>query len=111
VVLDKNLATEAIAAILREFGRRAGTGATLQMSCHDAPPRITVSCATLILSPEVSARFWAPLDADGVLNRGLEGAGLGMSLAQRIMALHNGTIHVDSNVVDGTSVRLDFGAE
>jgi PAS domain S-box-containing protein len=108
--LDGNLAAEAVASTLRELAYRAGRGATLQLSCLDAPARIEVCCPSLVLSPEAVANFWAPLDTDAVLNRGLEGAGLGMALARRIAVLHGGDLCVESTAEGGTSVVIGFAA-
>lgn len=110
VALDENLAADAVASILRELAYRAGRGAALRLSCHDAPARIEVCCPNLVLSPEAVANFWAPLDPDAVLNRGLEGAGLGMALASRIAVLHGGELSIESTADRGTSIVIVLGS-
>jgi signal transduction histidine kinase len=107
--LDEELAADAIACILRELARRAATGAKLQLSSRSDPVRIEVCCPTLVLSPQVVADFWAPLDAGTVLNRGLEGAGLGMALARRTAVLHGGELHIGSDAIRGTALAISFG--
>jgi signal transduction histidine kinase len=107
--LNRELAAEAVACTLREFAHRAGKGAELRLRYLDRPARIEVSCPSLRLSDEALANSWAPLDHPAVLNRGLEGAGLGMTIARRIAAFHGGELRLGSNDDDGTSLALCFG--
>ncbi|MCI0754957.1 PAS domain-containing sensor histidine kinase [Teichococcus vastitatis] len=108
-VFDEELAAEAIACTVRELARRAG--AKLHLHCSDEPAWLEVSCSTLLLAPEALAGLQAPLDGSGVLNRGLEGAGLGMAVAYRIVALHGGELRAEASTEGGTHVRLRFGPE
>jgi PAS domain S-box-containing protein len=107
--LDGDLAAEAVASVMRELARRAGAGATLRLCCLGAPARIEVFCATLVLSSEAMTDFQDPLNAEAVLNRGLEGAGLGIALARRIAILHGGELHITSGPDGGILVTLSFG--
>ena len=108
--LDPALAAEAIGAVLRELAHRAGPGAVLQVRSHHAPGCVSIRCATLSLSPDALAGFWDQPGAGDVLQRGLEGAGLGLGLAQTIMAMHDGAIQVVSDAAGGTEVRMQFGS-
>jgi sigma-B regulation protein RsbU (phosphoserine phosphatase) len=109
-VLDEELATEAVACILRELAHRVKTGAELHLRCLTLPPRIEVGCSTTTLSPQAWRDLQAPLDAPDMLNRGLEGAGLGIALAHRIVALHGGKLGLEVHPDGSTRVLLCFGA-
>lgn len=47
---------------------------------------------------------------DSGLNRKYEGTGLGLPLTKKLMELHNGSIHIDSELGKGTLVTLTFPA-
>jgi PAS domain S-box-containing protein len=48
---------------------------------------------------------------DGDLTRKYEGTGIGLTLAQRLMELHGGTLSLESAVGEGTTVTICFPAE
>lgn len=108
--LDRQLATNAVAGVLRELGRRMPPGAPLRLHCRDDPARIELRCPTLTLSPETLASLEAPLDAAMVMHRGLEGAGLGIAVAGRIAALHGGALRIVGEPGGGTIATLRFGS-
>ena len=49
--------------------------------------------------------------ADGSLSRRYEGTGLGLALAATLTKLHNGRIDIESELGNGTTVRVTFPAE
>ncbi|MBL6457349.1 PAS domain S-box protein [Belnapia sp. T6] len=107
--LDEALAAEAVAGILRELGRRAPPGQVVRLRCLDTPARIELRCAAVTLSAEAVAGLQAPLDAAVVTNRGLEGAGLGIAVAERIATIHGGSLRIGGGT-EGTLVTLLLGA-
>ncbi|MBP0447628.1 PAS domain-containing sensor histidine kinase [Roseomonas sp. SSH11] len=108
--LDKELSAEALACCLREFGRRAGPGAELWLRCLDQPARIELRSSTAINPEEVLASISVSLDAPALLNRGLEGAGLGMIVAHRIAALHGGELRIGADHEGATTLTVSFGS-
>lgn len=59
-----------------------------------------------IHSDKIAAIFNAFEQGDDNLNRAHEGAGLGLYLAQSLMALHNGRIEIESSPGDGARVAM-----
>ncbi|WP_198384062.1 histidine kinase dimerization/phospho-acceptor domain-containing protein [Roseomonas sp. KE2513] len=108
--LDKELAAEAVSCSLRDFAYRAGPGAELRLRYFDAPARIEVSCSTLLLSEEMRASVGVPLDAPAVLHRGLQGAGVNITIAARIAVLHGGKLSLTLDERGGASLVLFFAA-
>jgi signal transduction histidine kinase len=107
--LDEELVTEAVACTLRELASRINTGAELHLRCLAHPSKVEMCCATMFLSPQAWSDFQAPLDAPAMLNRGLEGAGLGIAVAHRIVTLHGGKLSLEADTDGGTCVTLCFG--
>lgn len=57
--------------------------------------------------PKLTERFY---QVDGSLSRTHEGAGLGLYLVRKFMALHGGTVAIASEQGKGTEVTLRFPA-
>ncbi|MFC7554676.1 histidine kinase dimerization/phospho-acceptor domain-containing protein [Pseudoroseomonas wenyumeiae] len=108
--LDEELFTEAVACTLRELAHRVGAGAELHLRCLAHPPKVEICCSNTLLSPQAWRDLLAPLDAPTMLNRGLEGAGLGIAVAHRIVALHGGRLSLEGDADNGNCVTLSFGA-
>lgn len=107
--LDEELVTEAVACTLRELAIRFHSGAELHLRCLAHPPRVRMCFASMAHSPQAWSDFQAPLDAPAMLNRGLEGASLGIAVAHHIVALHGGKLSLEADAIDGTCVTLCFG--
>ena len=88
--------------------------------------RITVYCATAPsggviievgdngtgIAPEAQKRIFQPFaQGDQSLSRQHEGTGLGLALALRLVELHGGVLELDSQIGEGTTVRVIFPAE
>jgi signal transduction histidine kinase len=109
-VLDEELVSEAVACTLRELAGRMEPGQELHLRCSARPLRVAACCSSRLLSPQAWRSLQAPLDAPSLLNRGLEGAGLGIAMAHRIAVLHGGKISLEGGTDDGSCVMLDFGS-
>jgi signal transduction histidine kinase len=70
---------------------------------------IAVADTGIGIAPENVARAFEPFrQVDNRLARKYEGTGLGLPLSQRLMALHGGTLTIDSAVDRGTTVTMHF---
>ncbi|WP_439596249.1 histidine kinase dimerization/phospho-acceptor domain-containing protein [Falsiroseomonas sp.] len=94
---DAGLAAEAVACALREMARLAPAGAAITLVCELRAGMgcLSLACPSLHLTPAALENLRAPLDPAAVLSRGLEGAGLGIAVAQRIAELHAGRLDID----------------
>ncbi len=88
--------------------------------------RINVSCAVVAsggvvvevdddgigIAPEAQKSIFQPFtQSDQSLSRQYEGTGLGLALALRLVELHGGTLELESQMGQGTTVRVIFPAE
>jgi heavy metal sensor kinase len=84
-------------------------GGTVDVRVTSSPERVTciVRDSGIGIAPEeqqhIFDRFWR---ADKVRSRGTGGVGLGLSIARWIVARHQGTIAVKSNLQMGTTVTV-----
>ncbi len=75
----------------------------------DGAVRVTVADTGIGIAPEDMATALAEFgQVDGALTRKHEGTGLGLTLARKLIELHNGVLKLDSEVGKGTSAHLVF---
>jgi signal transduction histidine kinase len=82
-----------------------GDGA-IDISTDSTPEHVIISISDtgVGMSPEVKERIFDPF----FTTKGLKGTGLGLSVALSIISRHNGTIDVDSEEGEGTTVRISL---
>jgi signal transduction histidine kinase len=99
---------EGIASLMRQLASYTPAGAMLEIRWEsgEAGLELTLDCAELALSAPVAARLQDPLSVEGLHSRSLEGAGLGVAIADRVMQLHRGRLDLESFEGSGTRVRL-----
>lgn len=105
--MEPKLMREGLASLMRELANRLSAGVTVKMSWKqlDAGLDLILCCAGLSLPDDVVARLADPLSAVGLHGRSLEGAGLGVAIASRVMSLHQGKLGVET-FKGGTRFRL-----
>jgi signal transduction histidine kinase len=73
---------------------------------------IAVSDTGIGMSEEQIARAFEPfVQIDNLYNRTHEGTGLGLPLTRRLIALHGGSLTIESRLGHGTTARVRFPAE
>lgn len=83
------------------FGLNGGGGLT-----------IAITDTGIGISEEYMDKIFDPfLQADGSLSRKFQGSGLGLSLTKGMVELHQGFIHIKSEVNVGTKVTVSFPAD
>ena len=60
------------------------------------------------IAPDDLARVFEPFRRTATSRHTAPGVGLGLSVAKRIVEAHGGRIHIDSQVGQGTTVRVWF---
>lgn len=108
-IMDRGLVAEAIACVLREIARRAMPGSVTEITSRMEQDCvwIDIDCKALQLSPSARAGLEAPLHAPDLYSRGLEGAGLGIAVADRVLRTQGGRILIDPHP-GGTSLMLSL---
>lgn len=101
---DPDQVRQALVNLLRN-GFEAGAGATVSVSAAQANGAVTISVSDTGpgLTEEQRARLFTP----GFTTKA-EGSGLGLTVVQRIVHDHRGTIGVESVAGLGTTFRLSF---
>ena len=102
---------EAVGCLLREFARRASRGSTVQVITCSTPNggAIRLVCRTLMLSSEALRGLSAPPDMPEINNRGLEGSGLGVAVAERVARLHSGSLRIGRSQEGGLEMTMQMG--
>ncbi|WP_280843017.1 sensor histidine kinase [Pararoseomonas baculiformis] len=108
VSADLPLLQQALANLIAELARRAARAADVAVEiCPSEDLAVAeVRCPSLIL-PE--GAFSGPNQLHGcgdILNRGLEGAGVGLVVAERIIRFHGGELRIRSDAGSGTAIRV-----
>jgi sigma-B regulation protein RsbU (phosphoserine phosphatase) len=108
VLADAALLAEAIGCALRDVARRAPAGAAIHLECQAAAPEalLVLACPALVLPATTLQALGRAPEPGTILNRGLEGAGLGLEVARSIAELHGGRMQVGPDA--GGGLRLAF---
>jgi PAS domain S-box-containing protein len=91
-----------------------GGQVTLQV-CADAEHDLvefSVTDSGIGIAPQDLKRLFQPfVQVDSKLNRQFEGTGLGLALVQKLIDMHGGSVHVESEVASGSrfTIRLPWG--
>ncbi|MGD9537509.1 MAG: ATP-binding protein [Alphaproteobacteria bacterium] len=79
---------------------------------RDGSCLVTVADNGIGIPPDTLARLFQPFQqGDDTLSRRHEGTGLGLSISRALMALHGGTLDIESELGKGTRVLARFPAE
>lgn len=107
-LVEPKLMRDGVASLMREIANRKPDGAQLQISWQvgEAGLELALHCEALSLPSEVAVRPQEPLGTENLLGRSLEGAGLGVAIASRVMQLHQGDLTLESAAGGGTLFRL-----
>ncbi len=111
VMADEKKAQQAMLNVLSNAYKYSGPDGQVSVSVETRAEGVAVCIADngIGMNPEqasrVGERFYRA-DASGKVS----GTGLGMSIVNEIMALHQGSVHIDSTLGQGTSVTLLFVA-
>ncbi len=89
-------------------------GGTVSLKCEmDEKGRLVVTVADSgigIAAGDLSTVFEPFKQVDSTLARKYEGTGLGLPLTKRLVEMHDGTMEIESQLGEGTRVRLLFAA-
>jgi PAS domain S-box-containing protein len=90
----------------------AGGRVHVGIQSNDSGMIITVADTGIGIAPEDIAKVMAPFgQVDSGMARRYEGSGLGLPLSRKLMDLHGGTLSLESQLGQGTTVTLHFPAE
>lgn len=87
-----------------------GTTIVLSVFREDGLAIVTVRDDGVGMDTETRSRLFDRYYRGTNTDEGIDGVGLGMSIAYAVVAAHQGTIHVESNVGKGTLIKLTFPA-
>jgi signal transduction histidine kinase len=90
----------------------AGGKVSLSASCEaDGGLVFQVADTGIGIAPEDIPKALAPFQQiDSMLRRKHEGTGLGLPLTKALVELHGGTLNIESELGDGTTVTLRFSS-
>ena len=88
-----------------KYNRRGGS-VSIQGRQDDGTVRIDVSDTGAGIPPDKLARLFTPFERLGAESSGIEGTGLGLTLAKKLTEAMNGTLTVDSAVDVGTTFHV-----
>ncbi len=94
--------------ILSNASKYSPDGGTIHvaMQCSETEVAITVTDQGLGMTPEQVSRIFEKFYRADTSDSGIPGTGLGMGIAKHIMDAHDGEIHIQSEIGQGTTVRL-----
>ena len=112
MAMAHGLAAEAVGCVLRDIARRAAPRTALRASLRTEGERaaIVISGSAMPSSAEALQGLLSPLDAPEVLQRGLEGSGLGIAFAQRVLRLCGGSLDLGTSAQAELAVCVGFVA-
>ena len=89
-------------------------GGTVSLKCEmDGQSRLVVTVADSgigIAAGDIATVFEPFKQVDSTLARKYEGTGLGLPLTKRLVEMHDGTMEIESQLGEGTTVRLIFAS-
>jgi signal transduction histidine kinase len=92
-----------------KFTPRGGSVSLIARASAGQGTQLVVRDTGIGIPPEDVSRVMKPFEQiDNRFSRSRGGTGLGLSLVQGLIGLHNGTLSVDSTVGVGTIFTLDF---
>jgi signal transduction histidine kinase len=102
-----NLVTNAL-----KFTREGGT-VSIRIECASNHDLVLLVADTGIgIDPAMLASLFEPFtQADASMTRNYGGTGLGLAISRRLVALHGGTLTIESALGQGTTARAAFPAE
>jgi PAS domain S-box-containing protein len=112
---DERLAKQMVLNLLSNAVKFSPVGSTISLSGHlNAEGALSIQVTDEGIGipeeslPKLTDAFF---QVDARLEREFEGSGLGLTLVQKHMSLHGGTLNVESEVGVGTKVTLTFPAD
>jgi signal transduction histidine kinase len=107
---DRSQINQLVATLLANAIVYTDSGGQVEVSAHlshNKNVQITVQDTGMgILPHELPRLFERFFRGAEPTERGIPGVGLGLSIAKEILDLHGGTIHIESNVGEGTLVSV-----
>ncbi|BBK35657.1 hypothetical protein STAQ_07350 [Allostella sp. ATCC 35155] len=113
VLVDGAAAAEALSCVLRDVARRAPPRSNLRVGVRRQADGSAIELRGTALPQsrsELSALL-SPLDAPAVMNRGLEGSGLGIAYAHRVLGLFRGALTMDHTAESGFGLIMTFASD
>ncbi|MEG1432920.1 HAMP domain-containing sensor histidine kinase [Eubacterium sp.] len=106
---NKGLMIQAIRGVIDNSVKYTPAGGTITLSCTTTPGECTIKISDTGIGippeaiPNLRKRFFR-VDSDR--SRMTGGSGLGLSIIDNILALHHGTLRIESTLGQGTTVSL-----
>jgi signal transduction histidine kinase len=97
----ENLVRNALEAI----AERGASGRVVVESVVAPLPQLRISDNGVGIEPELLGRLFLPFQSNKP-----DGFGLGLALTRKIVVLHGGSVHLTSQLGQGTTVTIEFGA-
>ena len=121
VLADRRAMKQVLVNLLGNAVKFTPPGGTVTLQVEAAAPAgdhmagglaLAISDTGIGIEPDALAQLCEPFrQADASISRRFGGSGLGLSISQRLMVLHGGTLDIASTVGRGTTVRVVFPAE
>lgn len=115
VYVDQKMLKQVMINLLSNAIKFTPQGGKIEISSHfqiDGSLAITVTDTGIGLKSEDIPKALTPfVQVDSELNRKYNGTGLGLPLSKNLMELHNGTLGIESEVGQGTSVTITLPKE
>lgn len=109
VAMVNDAAVEAVSCMLRDIAQRALARTELQVSVRaKGSVAIAIGGSALAQSERTLRSLLSPLDTSEVLQRGLEGSGLKLVFAQRVLHICGGLLSLDGAPEGSLSVCMSF---
>jgi signal transduction histidine kinase len=109
---DIGLIERVLTNLIENALRHCSSGATITIMLKQKDSRINVQVSDTgcgIAQDKLGHIFERQIQGNGIANdRAHTGAGLGLAITKRIIELHGGTIHADSQLGIGTNIHFDL---
>jgi signal transduction histidine kinase len=105
---DLPMLQQALANLIAEVVRRAAPQdrIVVELCPSEEQAAVEIRCSTLILPESVFRGYGRNATGAKILNRGLEGSGVSLFVAERIVRFHGGELSIRSREGTGTTIRV-----
>lgn len=116
VICDRRALTQIVLNLLSNAIKFTPEGGTVWIECYQRDDYLSLKVCDdgIGIPPNKLASVLRPFEqASFEYTRDHEGSGLGLSITKNLVELHNGTLHIESEVDEGTvvTVRLPYDAK